>query len=195
MPDEETLALWVDDELSRPTAAKVDRWAETQPEWLKRREQARALKPLISAALPAAEEPPYAEFFNARIAREVAREAAISAPAAPAKSTGMQWWRWFLPATAVVGMALCFWGGIKFSSAQESSRLGSAGPLVHPSMPIVYTPEKGVNAAYFSSAPADAMVIVLDGVSAIPDSFEIPETAFISDEPNHSTAGMMLPTP
>ena len=75
MPDEEMLALWVDDELTGESAATVSAWAATQPEWLTRREEARQIKQLLRAHLPASEEPPYADFFNSRISREIAREA------------------------------------------------------------------------------------------------------------------------
>ena len=42
-------------------------------------------------------------------------------------------------------------------------------------MPLVYTPEQGVEAEVFQSDGADGVVIVLDGVAAIPDSFETVE--------------------
>ncbi len=192
MPDEELLALWVEDELDGSSAAAVEAWAASQPEWLERREQARQLKPLLQAALPGREDPPYAEFFNARIGREIAREAAALGPASPGETPSSGFWKWFLPATAVAGMALCFWGGTRFGPTVAADNATATIPAEQ--MPIVYTPEKGVNAAYFASAPADAMVIVLDGVAAIPDSFEIPETAAV-EEPMDSTASLILPAP
>lgn len=181
MPDEELLALWVEDELEGESAATVNAWANAQPEWLAHREQARQVKSLLRAHLPASEEPPYAEFFNSRISREIAREASSAAAVAAPAAIVAKPWRWFLPATAVAGMALCFWAGTRV--------VPGSGPIAGPqivdqiSAPILYTPEKGVNAAYFASAPADAMVIVLDGVAAIPDSFEVPDTAAVEEAP------------
>jgi hypothetical protein len=170
-PDEEWLALWVDDALEGPPAAEVEAWAAARPEWLERRELARQLAPVLRSGLAVADLP-YPEFFNARIAREIAREAggAVSPMAVRPGSL----WRWFLPATAVAGMVLCFWAGTRMVGAPPPA---GAGPRVAAPAPYLYTPEKGVEAAYFASEPADAMVIVLDGVAAIPDSFEIPETA------------------
>ncbi len=46
--------------------------------------------------------------------------------------------------------------------------------------PVLYTPTKGVNAEYV--AADDATVILLAGVDAIPDSWEIPETAVLEKE-------------
>ena len=197
-PDEERLALWVEDELDATSQAAVDAWAATQPEWLERRDVARQMKALLGASLPAAEEPPYAEFFNARIAREIEREAAEITPVAPATAVAPmvrapgKTWRWFLPATAVAGMVLCFWAGTRITPPEASVAAPTA--LVPAPTPVMYTPEKGVKADYFASAPADAMVIVLDGVAAIPDSFEVPDTASTEEAPGASTADLDSPT-
>lgn len=188
-PDDELLARWVDDALDGPSTAEVDTWASARPEWLERREQARQVAPWLRAGLPALEEPPYAEFFNARIAREIARETAGAA--GPAYSRPGRFWRWFLPATAVAGMMLCFWAGTRMVPAPM---VEAPNPVPAPLAPYLYTPEKGVTAAYFASGPADAMVIVLDGVAAIPDSFEIPETASVR-EPDAATADLDTPAP
>ena len=190
-PDEERLALWVEDELDTAGRAAVDAWAATQPEWLERRELARQMKALLREKLPAAEEPPYAEFFNARIAREIERESVAATPVAPAMSSSGRSWRWFLPATAVAGMMLCFWAGTRITP--PSVTVSAPSRVMPAPVPVLYTPEKGVKAAYFASEPADAMVIVLDGVAAFPDSFEVPDTASFREEPPPATADIEPP--
>jgi hypothetical protein len=184
-PDEALLALWVEDELDGTRAHEIDAWAAGNPEWLDRRDLARRTRILLRAHLPANEEPPHAEFFNARIAREIAR------PLPTLDNRPRRAWRWFLPATAVAGMALCFWAGTRMAPAP------SAPPpvvVVPPPAPLIYTPEKGVKAAYFESEPAEVAVIVLDGVSALPDSFNLPDTAAV-DRPAESIARLEAPTP
>ncbi len=188
-PDDELLALWVDDALEGPSASEVDAWASTRSEWLERREQARQIAPLLKTGLAASEEPPYAEFFNSRIAREIAREA--GGAVAPTFSRSRSLWSWFLPATAVAGMVFCFWAGTRMVPAPA---VAGPDPVAAPPAPYLYTPEKGVKAAYFASEPADAMVIVLDGVAAIPDSFEVPDTASIR-EPASDTATATIEVP
>ena len=188
-PDDELLALWVDDALDGPSAAAVDAWASARPEWLERREQARQVVPWLRSGLAASEEPQYAEFFNARITREIEREAGVAV--APTFSRSRRLWSWFLPATAVAGMVLCFWAGTRMVPAPMVT---APDPVAATPGPYLYTPEKGVKAAYFASEPADAMVIVLDGVAAIPDSFEIPETASVK-EPEGATAVLEIPAP
>lgn len=193
-PDETLLALWVEDELDTTSQSAVEAWAAAQPEWLERRELARRMKGLMQAHLPAVEEPPYAEFFNARVAREILRGDTPAAPVAPTVTAPGKSWRWFLPATAVAGMALCFWAGTRMVPASGVVENPPTPPALAPA-PVLYTPEKGVKAAYFASEPADAMVIVLDGVAAIPDSFEVPDTASAVDRPDSETADLGLPTP
>ena len=186
MPDDEMLALWVEDELDGASAAQVNAWAVSQPEWLARREDARAVKALFRRAnMPAEEEPPYADFFNSRLSREIAREVADSTPAALSPARTRSFLQWLLPATAVAGMALCFWAGTRLVSPAPKTLTVNAPP-------VLYTPEKGVNAEYFASA--DAEVIVLDGVAAIPDTFELPETASTHETPP-ATADIDLPSP
>lgn len=189
-PADEILALWVEDELHGPELAAVDAWASAHPEWLGHREDARRVKGLLQAALPAAEEPPYPDFFNSRIAREItaqaAPRAAVASVPAPARTS---WWRWWMPATAFAGMALCFWAGthVPKSAPVVVHQAPPPSPVASKYEPYLYTPEKGVKAAYFASNGGDSSIIVLEGVSAIPDSFEIPDTAAL-EEPPTSTA-------
>ena len=187
MPDEEMLALWVEDELQGASAAEVEAWAASQPEWLARRNDARQVKALFRRAnMPAAEDPPYADFFNSRITREIAREAAgAPIPANTPARAPRNFFHWLLPATAVAGMALCFWAGTRLVPSAPA-------PVTLTAPPVLYTPEKGVNAEYFASNSAGAEVIVLDGVAAIPDTFELPESASTDQAPAR-TADLDIP--
>lgn len=162
-PDDEWLALWVEDELDEPRAREVEAWVAAHPEWREHREAARASKAMFARAMPA-EDVPYAEFFNARIRREI--EAAQVVSPVPASKAGFR--GWLVPLTAAAGIALGFWAG----------RGGTPEPLPAPVAelaPVLYTPVKGVKAEVVEAD--DATVIVLAGVEAIPDEWEIPETA------------------
>lgn len=193
-PADEILALWVEDELHGPELTQVEAWAAARPEWLEHREDARRVKALLRPVLPAAEEPPYADFFNARIAREIASSQEPAAAARPAAAASRRfapaWLTWFMPAAAAAGMALCFWAGAH-SRTQEAT--AATHPLQPPvaanAEPFLYTPESGVKAAWYSPGASGSPVIVLDGVADIPDSFEIPDTAAV-EEPPSTTAGL-----
>lgn len=176
-PAEELLALWVEDELHGADLATVDAWASAQPEWLGYREDARRTRSLLRQVLPAVEEPPYADFFNSRIAREIAS----AREEVPVKAPSRNWLAWFVPTAAAAGMALCFWAGTHVSTSPSGmAGTGDAAPVAP--QPYLYTPESGVEANWYASTEARASVIVLDGVAAIPDTFEIPDTAAIQDE-------------
>ena len=55
----------------------------------------------------------------------------------------------------------------------------AGAPRAIPVEPVVYTPETGVNAELFASSDASATVIVLNGVTAIPDATDFSETVYV----------------
>lgn len=173
-PDDERLALWVEDELDAGTAAEVERWAAGRPEWLERREQARWSRELLGGVLGRDAEVPHAEFFNARIRREIEVRGGADAPAAAVSRPRP--WLWLMPATAAAGVALGFFLG-------HDRQGGEAAPSMAAELaPVLYTPEMGVEAEFVGGE--DATVIVLAGVRAIPDEWEIPETVMLDPEPS-----------
>ena len=182
-PDETTLALWLDDELTGPDAVSIDAWASGDPELVEARADVRKWRALVTAAIPAVEEPPFPDFFNSRILQAI-RE---TVKPAPAKSrSGWQLWR--MPLAACAGMALAFWVG-KETHPARSTDVGHVSHASSVAEPVVYTPESGVNAQWFSSANASATVIVLDGISAIPDTTDFSTTVFApTPRPIDSTA-------
>lgn len=173
-PDDETLALWLDDELEMEAHAAVEMWASGQPDQLAARQAIRDWRQQLSAVMPKVIEPAYPDFFNSRIQAAITELRAE--PCAP-QSKG-SWWRsgWFMPATAVAGMALAFWMGTRTTGSPSSI----PAVEVSGSSPVVYTPETGVRADYFASRSADATVIVLDGVPAISDALDFRETAAVT---------------
>jgi anti-sigma factor RsiW len=185
-PDEATLALWLDDELTGSELAAVEAWAAGQPEQLAAREEVRRWRKMIALAVPASEEPPFPDFFNSRIQQAIQAPPTAKSTAAPAKERSI-WRSWLLPLTACAGMALAFWVG-KQSQAVPEYDVSNA-PRAIPVEPMVYTPETGVKAEWFASSKASATVIVLNGVTAIPDSTDFSETVYLpTDREIDSTA-------
>lgn len=173
-PDNETLALWLEDELEGAAQAEMEEWSAGEEKWLVKREEIRVWKRELRGVMPVSDEPPHAESFNARIAREIQQPANVVKPARSSRG-------WFLPLAAAAGMVLGFFMG---------NRGGDAGVELTPPMaelaPVLYTPEKGVEAELVFSE--DATVIVLAGVDALPDSWEIPETAAVEDESDRTAS-------
>lgn len=171
-PDNESLALWLEDELDGEARVRIDAWASEHPEYLEERERNRAWRSTMQSVIPAEVEMPSAEFFNARIMREIATPAATHpanvvsmAPAAGKRRV------WLMPAAAAAGMVLAFLAGSRIAPKSVQTTITE----VRGNEPVIYTPEAGVKAASF--ADAKGTLIVLDGVQAISDTRELMEAS------------------
>ena len=173
-PDETSLALWLDDELTGVEFAAVDAWATFQPEQLAAREEIRHWRATMAAAIPASMEPPYADFFNSRVLQAIREQKPISDSP---KKHSFSWKSWLMPAIACAGMVMAFWIGKKTQTSIDYDVINA--PRAIPVEPVVYTPESGVKAEWFASSKASATVIVLNGVTAIPDTTDFSETVYV----------------
>jgi hypothetical protein len=188
-PDEATLALWLDDELAGDALAAMEAWAASQPAQLAAREETRRWRATLAAALPAAQEPPFPDFFNSRVLQAIRDE--MPHPVAVPRRR-LSWSSWLLPAAACAGMAFAFMAGKNTRPDPAVATIFVEAPqaLAATPKPAIYTPEQGVKAEWFSSADASATFIVLEGVSAFPDSMDFSETAYLpTKHPLNSTAG------
>lgn len=175
-PGEEILALWLEGELDGPQLAEVDAWAAARPDLLVQREALVAWKASLRAVIPADQQPPFSDFFNSRIAQ------ALCQPEKPQPIHSLPghraWWRNLaVPALAAV-MAFCFWLGTEF----QTTPVAPVTVVALKEPPAVYTPLKGVTVAVVSAPENDGTVIVLEGLAAMPDSLEVPETSGINSD-------------
>lgn len=185
-PDETKLALWLDDELKGEELAAFEAWVADKPEHHAAREEIRRFRGMMAEALPAAEEPPYGELFNGRIARAI-REQPEASNVVPIQR--FAWRSLIVPLAACAGMVIAFWGGTRVKPAIPDIDVTGA-PRAIPVEPIIYTPERGVKADWFASEEASATVIVLNGVTAIPDEMDFAKTVSTEEErESDSTAG------
>jgi hypothetical protein len=189
-PDEATLALWLDDELTGPEQASVEAWAKEHPDQLAAREEIRHWRATISAVIPASEEPPYPDFFNSKVLQAIREQS----PTPVVREKKPVFWKsWLMPMAACAGMALTFWVGTKSNSNSTPEYNVAGAPRAIPVEPVVYTPETGVNAELFASRDAAATVIVLSGVTAIPDATDFSETVYVPmDREFDSTADIEM---
>jgi hypothetical protein len=170
--------------LTGPEKSAVEAWASQHPEQLAAREEIRRWRATLSAAIPASEEPPYPEFFNSKVLQAIREQS--PKPVLPEKKPFF-WKSWLMPMAACAGMALTFWVGTKSSPVPEIDVAGA--PRAIPVEPVVYTPDSGVNAELFASNDASATVIVLSGVTAIPDATDFSATVYVPmDRESDSTA-------
>ncbi len=170
-PDDATLALWLDDELTGEQLAAVEAWATSQPEQMAVREEIRRWRVTMAAAIPASVEPPYPDFFNSRVLQAIREQ---KPKADVAVKNPFSWKSRLMPMVACAGMVMAFWIGKKSRTAPDYDVVNA--PRAIPVEPVVYTPESGVKAEWFASTKASATVIVLNGVTAIPDATDFSET-------------------
>ena len=176
-PDEEKLALWLDDELSGEELAAFDAGPGSLPEHLAARDEVRRQRRAMAALVPAAEEPPFAAVFNRQILRAIEADSKQPDPASVIRP---RWNHIWMPLAACAGMGFAFVLGTKTASRPSAEIVVEGAPRAIPVESFVYTPERGVEAEWFNSPGASAMVIVLNGVDAIPDSVDFSQTASIS---------------
>ena len=173
-PDESTLALWLDDELTGAELAAVEAWASSQPDQWVARDEIRRWRATVAAAIPASVEPPYPDFFNSRVLQAIREQ---NPQAARAVKNPSLWKSWLMPMAACAGMVMAFWIGKKSQSAIDHEVVNA--PRAIPVGPVVYTPESGVKAEWISGSKASATVIVLNGVTAIPDATDFSATVYV----------------
>lgn len=177
-PDETTLAQWLDDELTGGEFAAVEAWAAAQPEQLAAREELRRYKSMMQSVIPASIEPPSPDFFNARISRLIETAApseAVAVGSVPANNiVGLPYWlnarSWFMPAAAAAGMVIAFWVG---------SNMGDQTPEMVDGAPDVYVPISGIDAQWVTPVAGQGGVIVLTGITPIPDKTDFSQTVYL----------------
>ncbi len=165
-PDDTQILLWLDDELDASSAAAVENWVIAHmPSHLAQRDELRAWKSQLASALPATQEIPYGDFFQHRVMRSI-EETSVATPVEPLPVVQQQrsWRKWLLP---TLGLAAC------------AAACFTIGRLTYQTPPplITYTPEEGVKAEYFVASPAEATVIVLNGIKPLPENLMDKETA------------------
>lgn len=193
-PDEARLALWLDDELHGEELAAFEAWVAGHPEHFAAREEVRRWRGMIRSHIPAVEDVPYPDFFQSRVAREIRKPTVVDEPAArPARA--FSWRSLAMPLAACAGMAFTFWVGTRQARSGPPEIDVTGAPKAIPVEPILYTPEKGVEAEWFTSTKASATVIVLNGVQAIPDATDFLETAMQTGDRELDSTASLEPEP
>jgi anti-sigma-K factor RskA len=119
--------------------------------------------------LPAEMPVPYADFFNSQIQMRISQEESVTLPVS--RSLWFDWLRIPTLATAAAAVAI---GGFMIVQNQDQPASNS---IVH----SIYVPNPTVRARSFHSDEAQATVLILDGVEAMPSdrqmvSFHIKRT-------------------
>ena len=170
---EELIVRWIDDEmLSSSEKEELALVLEAEPELRAMKEGHSELKSELQSAFGQAVDVPYGDFFQTKLEQAIRDSDREESNTAPAKSSGT--WRdslkWWLAPVAVGAMAVAFLAGTRVGTEPVESRLVE---VQEQSRPLVYTPEGGVTSTIEIADSAGTSVIVLDGLPAIPDSFDL----------------------
>lgn len=161
-PDETDLTRYLDGEMDAAERAAFESSLAAHPELRTDLESMNLLGEVLRKNVAAEREVPHADFFNSQIQVRIAQEEIDRKRAAPAGAGGgwLGWLRqpWFVAAaTALVAVAAFVAWENRGSSAQDTSIVLST-----------YTPNPTVQARAYHSEDANATVLLLDGLAALP---------------------------
>jgi anti-sigma factor RsiW len=180
-PKQPRLTRWIDGELDGDELREFEQALADDPQLAAAKAEAENLRQLLQSEMPD-RDIPNPEFFNSQIQRRIADESADTTRSpgpgsSPASNSGIL--SWFLSPFTLASAAAVIALGL-FALSQ----LPGGNPSTdHTSVASTYTPDKAIDARDFYSAAADATVIVLDGLSALPDSTEIKGQNIVSAGP------------
>lgn len=164
--NEELMTRWIDGHLTPDELAAMQRAVLAEPMLAREKESADRLGSLLRQHLPSTLDPPSPDFFTSRIMEEIHGVPVLKtmAPAAVRPSGVFSWLKqpWFAPLASAAAVALLF-------LASNGSRSGTAAT----SVAQAYAPDPRVTATAYFSAEAEATVIDLKGLDAVPDDREI----------------------
>lgn len=156
--DEHLLGRWLDGELDANERVRFEAMMAADPTLREEAESLRKLGDSLRAHVTMERPVPHADFFNSQIQKRIAEvqgaEERLQTPAAPAAS----WLSWLRMPWAIAGAAALLTLGIWMSqSGKPQTQILS-----------LYAPKAGVQATSFHSDAANATVLMLDGLDAIP---------------------------
>lgn len=156
-PDDQLLARWLDNELSPEERTRFEAMMAADPAL---REEAQSMKTLgdsIRANVTFERTVPHADFFNSQIQERIAAHQRAEARGKAAAGT-TSWLDWLRMPWALAGAAAVLAAGFFLMR----------GEAPHTEILSLYAPNASVHAAVSYSDDANATVLLLDGLDAIP---------------------------
>lgn len=154
------LIRWLDGEMTAAERSAFEKSLQNDPELAAEAESMRRLSESLKAHLPVEMPVPHADFFNSQVQVRIAQLDADE-ERARSRTSASGWLAWLrvpwlaAAATAAFAVAAFLW------SHQAAS--GSASTIAS-----TYTPNPAISARVFTSADAQATVLMLDGLEEIP---------------------------
>lgn len=157
---------------------------EESPELEAEVHQSRELSKALHEAIPGSVEPQYGDFFNSQLMRKVDLQIASQKPARRAE----RWWqslRWAWAPAGALALVLSFFAGHRLAKPSIGDGLVGNAALEQPirmaSLPSVYFTSDSLDANVISNSDGDVSVIVVNGLDALKDDFNLPTVSRDSD--------------
>lgn len=158
--DEQRITRWIDGELDD---ADVENLLAEYPELRQEKAAAREMRDLLRSELETGDKIPFPDFFNRQIQKHIEEEQELEArkkayQAIPEKD----FFSWFVFSRNMAAAALLVLLGVFIGKAFFDSRAGGSQIV------DTYTPDPSVQAVQYFNSDANATVLELKGLEAIP---------------------------
>lgn len=180
---EELLTLWMDDALGSAEREELAPYLAKHPELEAEREEYVRLRDELRSVLPDHVEPPYPDFFNTHLMRQIREEERVGSKPVEFQSGMWNWMRpWLAPAAAVAVVA-AFLAGKEMGGGSEMAGGAKAGDGSSSEVaPGVYSAISSVDVTTWEDLDAGTTVIVLNGLEDIPSSVDLLKTTASLEE-------------
>ena len=159
-PDDQLLARWLDNELGAEERARFEAMLAADPALRQEADSMMGLGNALRAHVPFEREVPHADFFNSQIQEAIAADQRAHERSKGGASAAVGWFGWLRTPWALAGVAAVLAAGF-FLRSGDTAR-------VRTEIISLYAPNAGVQTAVSYNEDAEATVLLLDGLEAIP---------------------------
>jgi hypothetical protein len=163
-PDDQLLARWLDNELSPAERTRFEAMLTADPALRDEAESMKKLGDAIRTNVSFEREVPHADFFNSQIQEAIAADQRAQERAKASPTAGVSWLDWFRKPWLYAGVAVVVAVGLF---------LVRDGDQVRTQILSLYAPSANVQTSVSYDDEAQAMVLKLDGLEAIPADRDI----------------------
>jgi hypothetical protein len=162
-PDDQLLGRWLDNELSSEERTQFETMLSADPALREEPESMKKHGDSHRSNVTFEREVPHADFFNSQIQEAISAEQRAQARSKGGATTATAWFSWLRTPWAFAGAAAVLALGF-FLLRTEAARTEVVS---------LYAPNAGVQASVSYNEDADATVLLLDGLDAVPADHNI----------------------
>lgn len=163
-PDDQLLARWLDNELSPADRARFEAMLAADPALREEAESMKKLGDAIRKNVSFEREVPHADFFNSQIQEAITADQRAQERAKARPAAAGSWLDWLRKPWAYAGVA---------AALAVALFLARGGDEVRTQILSLYAPSANVQTSVSYDDEAQAMVLKLDGLEAIPADRDI----------------------